>query len=43
MKFLGRIKHCYHKERDEKFKKKQENEELIKQLEEEEQRLMDKL
>jgi hypothetical protein len=41
MRFLGRIKHCYHKERDEKLRMKQENEELIRQLELEEQKLVE--
>lgn len=43
MVFIGRIKHCYHKERDQKVKQKQENEELIRMLEEEERKLIEQL
>ena len=43
MMFLGRIQHCYHKEKDLKIKTKEDNESKIRQLEEEEKRLIEEL
>ena len=41
--FLGRIQRCYHKEREEKERKKKEYEDLVSQLEHEEMRMVEQL
>ena len=41
--FLGRIERCYHFEKQEKESKKKEYDEMIRRLEEEEQKMLDQL
>lgn len=43
LKFLGRIQHQYHKEASMNIEKKNENLELLKQLEDEEARILQRI